>query len=162
MEVKAFTKSMKKTTWLILVAVVLVAFGVWYGYRGDPKPHPTEILNVNGTKIESELVSSPADVQQGLSDRSSMRRNQGMLFELGRRDFHTFWMNRMRFPLDIIWIDGNTVVDIAENLPAPKFGEIPYTYTPTAVADRVLEVTAGVVAETKLKVGDVVGELTLQ
>ncbi len=151
---------MKKMAWVVVVAVAFVGFGAWYGYRGVPKTHPARILDVNGTQIKAEFVSSPADIQQGLSDRESMPRDQGMLFELGFRDFHTFWMNRMHFPLDIIWIDGNTVVDIAENLPAPKFGEIPYTYTPKAEADTVLEVNAGVVAETKLQVGDEIGGLT--
>lgn len=155
---------MSKRLWLAVAVVVfvLVGFGLWYGRGGDPKIHPTGTLTLNGTRIKAEFVSSPSDIQQGLSDRESMSRDAGMFFELGFRDFHTFWMNRMHFPLDIIWIDGNTVVDIAENLPAPKFGEIPYTYTPNAEADRVLEVNVGVVAETKLKVGDEVGGLTKQ
>lgn len=83
-----------------------------------------------------------------------------MLFELGVRDIHAFWMNRMHFPLDIIWIDGDTVAEIAEHVPAPKFGEIPYTHVPKAEADRVLELNAGVVAELGLKVGDTIGGLT--
>lgn len=117
-------------------------------------------LVLNGTVIRAEVVSSTADIQQGLSDRLSMARDEGMLFELGRRDIHSFWMNRMHFNLDLIWIDGNRVVEIAENLPAPAFGEIPYTHVPKVDADRVLEVQAGVVAETRLKVGDAIVGLT--
>ncbi len=155
---------MNRKSWLVVVAsaaavVVLVGFGAWYGRKGDPKLHPTRVLILNETNIEAELVSSPADIQQGLSDRESMSRGRGMLFELGYRDFHTFWMNRMHFPLDIIWIDGDRVVEIAENLPPPNFGEIPYTYAPKAEADRVLEVNAGVVREIELKEGDVIGGL---
>ncbi|MCC6563264.1 DUF192 domain-containing protein [Candidatus Uhrbacteria bacterium] len=111
-------------------------------------------------RIQAEVVSSSADIKQGLSDRESMDQDKGMLFELGRRDLHSFWMNRMHFPLDIIWIDGDTVVEIAENLPPPKFGEIPYTYNPKVDADRVLEVNVGVVRESGLKVGDEIGGLT--
>ncbi|MCR4256846.1 MAG: DUF192 domain-containing protein, partial [Candidatus Uhrbacteria bacterium] len=72
---------------------------------------------------------------------------------------HPFWMNRMRFSLDIIWIDGKTVVEIAENVPSPRFGEIPYTHVPKAEADRVLELNAGMVQETGLGVGDWIGGL---
>lgn len=123
-------------------------------------PLPTRRLEVAGVTIQVEVVSSQADVRQGLSDRPSMPRDRGMLFELGVRDIHAFWMNRMHFPLDIIWIDGDTVAEIAEHVPAPKFGEIPYTHVPKAEADRVLELNAGVVAELGLKVGDTIGGLT--
>lgn len=128
--------------------------------RGVSKPLPVRDLRLGSRIIYAEIVSSPAEIKQGLSDRKSMAQDEGMLFELGRRDIHTFWMNRMHFNLDLIWIDGETVVEIAENLPAPKFGEYPFTYTPEADADRVLEVNAGVVKEAGLKVGDTVGGLT--
>lgn len=123
-------------------------------------PRPRTELTLNGRVIDVEIVSLPQDIQQGLSDRPSMDRNHGMLFELGDRDLHTFWMNRMHFNLDLIWIDGDRVVEIAENLPAPRLGEYPFTYTPEAEANRVLEVNAGMVAETGLRVGDTIGGLT--
>lgn len=121
---------------------------------------PIRELSLGNTVIQAELVSSPADIKQGLSDRKSMAQDEGMLFELGRRDIHSFWMNRMHFNLDLIWIDGDTVVEIAENLPAPKFGEYPFTHTPAVDSERVLEVNAGVVKEAGLKVGDKIGGLT--
>ncbi|MCK9360933.1 DUF192 domain-containing protein [Patescibacteria group bacterium] len=140
---------------------------LWLFGLGPSPSYPSAIhtravqeLGVGSIKIQAEVVVLSADIKQGLSDRESMDRNKGMLFELGRRDLYPFWMNRMHFPLDIIWIDGDTVVEIAENLPPPKFGEIPYTHHPKVDADRVLEVNAGVVREANLKVGDEIGGLT--
>lgn len=115
---------------------------------------PTRTLEIAGASIQVEVVSSTEDVRRGLSDRPSMERNQGMLFDLGYRDIHPFWMNRMRFPLDMIWVDGDAVVEIAENVLPPGFGRIPVTRVPKAEADRVLEVNAGLVDEIGLKVGD--------
>lgn len=145
-----------------IVLVITIVFLVIQNsnFQTRNREHPTIIIELNGREIIVETVSSTADIKQGLSDRSSMERNTGMLFELGYRGIHPFWMNRMHVPLDIIWIDGNTVVEIAERLPPPKFGEIPFTYTPKTEADRVLEVNAGVVQEIGLEIGDTVNGLT--
>ncbi|KAA0205670.1 DUF192 domain-containing protein [Candidatus Uhrbacteria bacterium] len=151
----------------VLIVFAAVAFrGVYFRAAppapSDVPPRPEIVLDLNGTPVTAEVVSSPEDIRQGLSDRPLMPRDRGMLFELRFRDAHVFWMNRMRFPLDIIWIDGDVVVEIAENLPTPKIGNIPYTHVPKAYADRVLEVNAGVVRETELEVGDRIGGLTAQ
>lgn len=142
-----------------IVLVVTIAFLVMQrsAVQIEIVAHQTKMVTLNGTEIIVETVSSTTDIKQGLSDRSSMERKAGMFFELGYRGIHPFWMNRMHFPLDIIWIVGDTVVEIAENLPPPSFGQIPATHVPKAEADRVLEVNAGVTQETGLKIGDVIG-----
>lgn len=124
--------------------------------------HPTRTLALNGRMITVEVVSSTADVQQGLSDRPSMTADRGMLFEMGVRGIYAFWMKDMHFPLDIIWIDGDRVVEIAADLPPPGPLGLPVTHTPGAEADRILEVNAGVAAEAGLKIGDEIGGLTNQ
>lgn len=150
----------KRALFFLVVLALATTVAVVFLFQSPTSDRPVQELSLNGRIIRAEVVSSPADIKQGLSDRTSMGRDEGMLFELGRRDIHTFWMNRMHFNLDLIWIDGDTVVEIAENLPAPKFGEYPFTYTPKADANRVLEVNAGVAKEAGLKVGDKVGGLT--
>lgn len=115
-----------------------------------------QVILIYGRRFTVEVADTRAATRQGLSDRESMERDRGMLFELDYRDIHPFWMNRMHFPLDIIWIDGYTVVEIVENLPAPSFGQIPVTYRPSIEADKVLELNAGIVEETGLKLGDTI------
>lgn len=63
-----------------------------------------------------EVVSTPADLQQGLSGRKSMLPRQGMLFVFGSVGKQSMWMPNMNFPLDIVWVDVNKViVKIEEN-----------------------------------------------
>jgi uncharacterized membrane protein (UPF0127 family) len=144
--------------------VLALAVGlIWWLHAAhqpsDAAQHGIKTIDLNGTAIQAEVVSSSADLQEGLSDRASMPENQGMLFEMGYRDRFPFWMNRMHFPLDIIWIDGDKVVEIAPDLPAPALLGVPLTHVPQVDADRILEVNAGVAARAGLKVGDTIGGL---
>lgn len=112
-------------------------------------------MTINGKLLKLELAQTTAEAQQGLSDRLSMNDDEGMLFYMGSVDIHAFWMNRMHFPLDMIWLKDGIVVEIAPNVPPPsETAGIPKTYVPSAKADMVLELTKGGVERYGLKVGD--------
>jgi uncharacterized membrane protein (UPF0127 family) len=118
---------------------------------------PVRIVSLNGTPIRAEVVYLGPDSQRGLGGRQQLPFDQGMLFELQYEDIHSFWMKDMLIPIDIIWINGDKVVEIVEYVPAPKRFEVPVTHTPKAPSNRVLEVNAGMVRSTGLKVGDTIG-----
>jgi uncharacterized membrane protein (UPF0127 family) len=63
-----------------------------------------------------------------------------MLFLFEAREQHGFWMQGMRFDLDLVWIAGDRVVDVthgASHLDPERI------LAPRVPADRVLEVVAG-------------------
>lgn len=121
---------------------------------GGPKFRMKQIVNLNGEELQLELARTPAEIQQGLSDRKSMGADQGMLFVFDEPARYAFWMNHMNFSLDMIWIRDGRVVEIAANLPPPSdtLG-IPKTYEPVQVADMVLELTAGGAERYALTIG---------
>ena len=50
--------------------------------------------------------------------RTSLAPGSGMLFDLGLRDDHKFWMHNTCIPLDLIYVDEDgLVVGIVENAP---------------------------------------------
>ncbi len=115
-------------------------------------------VDVKGQILRLETVSDNAGIQQGLSDRPRMADDQGLLFVMPNVDIHTFWMYHMNFALDMIWLRDGVIVEIARNMPPPsETAGIPKTYTPKALADEVLELTAGGVERYGLKVGDELG-----
>lgn len=142
---------MKKSPLIVLlIGLAALSAVTWYANTRAatspslPGQHALITKTLNGKTLQMEVVSTEADVQEGLSDRPSMPMDQGMLFMFAKAERYSFWMPRMHFPLDIIWIQDGRVVDIAKNMPAPsRFDLAPATYTPTAAADRVLEVNAG-------------------
>lgn len=111
------------------------------------------------------VADTPVEQQKGVSEWSRMvtyhdgvADEQGMIFEFNEYRYHSFWMKNVEFPLDMIWLDGNTIVYIEEHV-QPEIG-VPesqlQTYAPNVLANRVIEVSDGFVERYAIEVGDTV------
>jgi uncharacterized membrane protein (UPF0127 family) len=115
-------------------------------------------IYVGETEIPVEIADTFQKRQKGLSERESLAEREGMLFVFAQKDIQPpFWMKKMKFAIDIIWIDDNKIVQINENVPAPEpdtpNSELKF-YSPNQPIDYVLEVNTGFVDENKIKIGD--------
>jgi uncharacterized membrane protein (UPF0127 family) len=111
-------------------------------------------LQIGETTLSVEAVTSFESITLGLGNRDEIG-SDGMLFFLPEKRVANFWMHGMRFPLDMVWIDGNTIVGIESNVPAPtdpSSSALP-TYSSEVPVTHVLELPAGKAAELKLKTG---------
>ncbi len=142
----------------VSIAVLSLAF-VLFAVLTGTRPGTATIdktapyLIINGHAIQVEVADEQAEWIQGLSDREALGRERGMLFIFPASSQHIFVMRRMHFPLDMIWIDGDTIKGIAENLP-PE-GENPVErYYSTGLVDKVLEVNGGLSSQLGFKTGD--------
>ena len=160
--------------WVLIIPLVVLALaGLWYfGYfspsardllgLSSPGASDGSTNRLNNVKIkigsaviDSELAVTPAQQALGLSYRDFMAEDKGLLFVFSSRSRKSFWMKGMRFPLDFVWIDGDKVADITENVPPPKsFSEALKTYAPSVPVNKVLEINAGVIAKNGIKIGD--------
>lgn len=115
-------------------------------------------IEVKGIKIKVELADTAAKRKVGLSGRKSLAEDRGMLFSFeGKELTPGFWMKGMLFPLDLIWVKGEKIVKIDQNVPIPKKDEAsPKLYYPPISVNYVLEVNAGFSKKNNLKVGDLV------
>jgi len=138
---------------LVFLISLLVIGGGYYYFR-----HPLgKKIIVNGHTISVELAITDAEKQKGLGERDSLAQDNGMLFVYQNKDRYGYWMKGMRFPLDYMWIDGNRVVDLSSNIPAPTApGQVPVELAPKVPVDKVLEVNAGMIAKLGVKIGDTV------
>ena len=116
-------------------------------------------LQIGSARVRVEIADTIAKQQQGLSDRAGLPKDQGMYFPMGGPSRHTFWMQRMNFPLDVLWIRDGRIVDISENVPQPKPGEQPVTMSPKDPADAVLEVNTDFTEKHGVKIGDTIDML---
>lgn len=150
---------------VLIFGVVMVGFFFYLGKKmGSPlegiapalvrlKDGDKVKVAVSSNIIEAEVVKSEAKIKTGLGGKQNLDKDAGMLFIFNKYDKHIFWNKDMLFPIDILWIRGDKVVDIYENMPtyerAPDF-----IVAPKYDANYVLEVNAGFVKEHKIKIGN--------
>lgn len=97
-----------------------------------------------------EVADDEKERERGLSNRSEP---QAMLFFFETRSRPKFWMKDMRFPIDIVWIDGNRIVGIEKNLPPEDPPKTVYVSSFSITA--ALELPAGTADAYALRIGDV-------
>lgn len=111
-------------------------------------------IQVGGNELSVAIADTDALKQRGLSNRESLAPEAGMLFVYSNQDIRYFWMKDMKFSLDVIWIAGDKVIGVQENIPfQSKDGQV-VRFQSNAPADMVLEVSAGWIKSHKTRVGD--------
>lgn len=126
--------------------------------RLDYETAEIEILNAEARAVkfrgEIEMSDTALKRTKGFSGRKTLGENNGMLFVFEQSGKYSFWMAGMNFPLDIIWLSGDKIVDISENVPQPKGVGLPAIVSPSAKINRVLELSGGAAEKFKIKIGD--------
>jgi len=114
-------------------------------------------ISVGGKAVKADVVRTPQDKERGLSGRKSLCANCGMLFVFDQKGIYPFWMRRMYFDIDILWIAGDRVVDITLDVKKPSlldFDSPKIIYQSHVPVDKVLEVNSGWVEKNGIRVGD--------
>jgi len=146
-----------KKRYIIIIVIFAVVFLSYLQIRdknGDYAPPAGGIssVEIGDTIFEVEVVDTTQERTKGLSGRESLSADEGMLFVFEKSDIYPFWMKDMNFPIDIIWINEDLkVVYIKENATP---GSFPKIFTPDNSALYVLEVSAGITTDKKIKIGD--------
>ncbi|MCE9643722.1 DUF192 domain-containing protein [Candidatus Parcubacteria bacterium] len=115
---------------------------------------PTPSVSIHGTRIRVDVATTTAAVRKGLSGRTRLEEDEGMLFIFSVPDIYRFWMPDMNFPIDIIWVHDGVVADISRNVSNEFDPAKPVFYSPRVKVEQVLEVNAGFAAEHGIEVGD--------
>jgi uncharacterized membrane protein (UPF0127 family) len=74
-------------------------------------------ISINNYTLLADLSITYEQILLGLSNKSSIKENEGMLFVLNPFSRRGFWMKDMKFPIDIIWLNENKeIVHIRKSL----------------------------------------------
>lgn len=139
--------------YFILLLVLIVGGGIYY-FRYGGKNREIAELAVGGVKIQAEIADEFHEQALGLSGRESLCADCGMLFIFERPRLQRFTMSGMRFPLDMIFIEGGKISEIRSWIGNPRAGEDPQIVESMSEASMVLEVNAGFAGQHDLKTGD--------
>ncbi len=133
----------------------------------SPNPAPayevlelTSAVMIGDAVFPAELAVTSPERTKGLSDRDGLEPGTGMLFIFDDREASSFWMRKVRFALDFVWISEDCrVVDITADVPFPN-PETPTSslpsYRSSATAAYNFEINGGEAAELGIRVGDAV------
>ena len=114
-------------------------------------------VRIGGVEINAELADTPQEREKGLSGKSGLAADDGMLFIFPEPGLYQFWMSDLTFPIDIIWIgDNKKIIGVSANARPLKNMLNPTYYNPPNPVKYVLEAPAGFFELNRLKVGDAV------
>lgn len=124
-----------------------------------PLPPGRVRVTIGDDALVAEVVRTPEERARGLGGRDGLAPGTGMLFAFDEPGYPAFWMQDMRFDLDLVWARDGRIVDVTADVPRPPPGPDPNPaplplYRPRAPADLVLEVPAGTAAASGWRPGD--------
>lgn len=144
---------------IIPFLIILSYLGLLLYQQLNPPPNsnlPIFKLKIKNSDYQIEIASTPSQQSAGLSNRSKLCPNCGMIFPFSKPGVLPFWMKDTLIPLDMIWINSDSqIVDIQTASPQPNVNLTQLKiYQNQKTAQYVLELNAGDSAKLNLKVGD--------
>jgi len=98
-------------------------------------------IKIGKRTIKAKVADNFLRRAKGLMFKKNIEENEGMIFVFKKESSPKFWMLGMRFPIDMIWIDGKKkIVDITVN--ADPSLNPRKTYKPKKACKYVLETKA--------------------
>jgi len=144
---------------IIGLAIVLWAIGIIRLPKAAPKGEPqpplrTVEMRVNDALLTVEIAETREEQEKGLAFRPALGPNEGMLFWYNSPRPRSLWVYGIDFPVDMVFIRGNRVVDYQENIPPPsKTWNDPAVVTTLEDTDAVLHLLGGRAAALDIRIG---------
>ncbi len=140
---------------VILETVILAVLLFLFFSPKQDTASKTKTIKINNHQLYIEIADTDALRTQGLSGRTNLAQDHGMLFIFPTIGYYQFWMKDMKFPLDFIWIAKEKVIDFTENVTSPNTdNENLPRYTSKFPFDKVLELNSGIIKKLDIRIGD--------
>ena len=140
------------TVTVLILSLFFPAGGI-SGISACPLELPDSTVTVKGHILQTELAATPEARVCGLSNRSELPQDQGMLFIFPNRAPRTFWMKDTFIPLSIAFLDDKGTIISINAMPPMQTTERYRSSQPVRYA---LEVNQGWFDRNGIGVGDIV------
>ncbi|HYM65544.1 MAG TPA: DUF192 domain-containing protein [Candidatus Sulfotelmatobacter sp.] len=146
---------MRNLFFLILAIFVLLV--LFFLNSGAEKQNNKPTITILNKTFVLDVAKTADEKEIGLAKYDKLPADMAMLFPFSGYGYYHFWMKDMKFPIDIIFIKDNKIVDIFVNVPNPSpQNENLQIYTPKTKSNYVLEINANVSKRYNFKIGDTV------
>ena len=141
-----------RTTIILIVGSVLVLVALVASYV-TANFQPTTEVRIGSGVFHVRLATTETDRQVGLSGVEKLAVNGGLLMVFDADDKWGIWMKDMKIPIDIIWLNGDkkVIYMVTDASPDTSTSKV---FTPKSPARYVLEVPAGMVKKSGIKIND--------
>lgn len=157
---KHLEKNSRNLIWLGIIIVLGVTFLILPTFRNEVNKnvvaHTSTLkddlkLVLPRGEIYVQLANTEETRELGLSYRTSIGDNEGMLFVFDKPDNYGFWMKDMNFPIDMVWFsESGQVVHTEEDLATSSY---PKVFINKPKAKYVLELNSGIARKYGLYLG---------
>lgn len=138
---------------LFFIIIVTICFVLFLNYQEIKNQSSQVDVKINNHLIKANISNTQEQRYRGLSNRKSLCADCGMLFIFPEKDLRKFVMRNMNFPLDIIFISDNKIINIEQKL-KPEGSQPQNIYSSISPANMVLELNATYCEKNNIKVGD--------
>ena len=147
-------KNLPKKLFVIASLTFIVILISFFVVRPKKQIYSNDLsLYIKGSGYYLEVAQTDKDRQKGLSNRTDLCRNCGMLFVFDKSDQHSFWMKDTHISLDIIWLDASgKIVKIITNAKTDSED----IYTNDQPAKYTIELPANESLKLNLQIGDTI------
>ena len=146
------------TTILVVAAALITSIIVMAITRPPDFSDDSEVgVRIDQAKLRADVAVSSERLAKGLMGADRLSDDRGMLFVYRKPTTPRIWMKDVRFPVDIVWISGDTVTQVTADVPPAKPGvaaeDLPL-YSPDGPVDKVLETAGGWAGRHSVQPGD--------
>jgi hypothetical protein len=146
---------MKNTTIFMLTISLLVIITLLTLSQKEKKANTA--ITIIDKKFKLQVADNDSERQRGLSLIDNLPPDEGMLFIFDDKNIREFWMRNTLIPLQIIFIDKCTIVDVREMTVEKDLKNPQKTYKSRLPADKAIELNSQTV--NKNMVGRQIDEL---
>lgn len=150
------SKDVPFKVWPFVLLAIIAVTVIFLNFHNRKWPEVT--IHLREKNLKMLVADTYAHEFEGWGKKTDMNGYDGMIFVFSYRAPHAMVMRAVQFPLDIVWVDGDTIVDMAPNVqPQPGLSESQLTqYQPRVPDTTVLEFRAGLIEQLGLKIGDTI------
>jgi len=143
--------------WLKVVLIITIIFLAYRFLTGSVNRNlPSLTVNLGKKSFDLEIAKTSIQHTIGLSNRSSLCPNCGMIFIFSDSQIRSFWMKNTKIPLDMIFLDPQfNVVTIHTATVQPNTSDFALKqYTSSLPSKYVIEINANLSKSLNLNIGD--------
>lgn len=144
---------MSKNLTISLIILIAIPIVIFFFYKKPSSKFETVNLKIKNIDYKLEVAKTISQKSAGLSKRTNLCSNCGMIFVFSKNGVLPFWMKDTFVPLDMIWLNSEGKVTDIINASETNSTKILQNSQP---AKYVIELNLNETKKINLKVGDTI------